>query len=100
MEENKKKLGQEPAFPFFKENESGFGDTIVVYDSCGAKAFYPFEKGMSKRFYAACMAMQGILANSNWAESMRIKDDWDEYKERVASASFEVADELLRQEEL
>ena len=81
MEEYKKKLGQEPAFP-----KDSFQNQYQI--------------GMSKRFYAACMAMQGIMANSNWAESMRITDDWDEYRERVASASFEVADELLKQEEL
>ena len=38
MEEKKKMLGQEPALP------NGFR----------------MESGMSKRFYAACMAMQGV----------------------------------------
>lgn len=82
------KLGLEPAFPFFKENESGYGDTIVVYDQFGAKAFYPFEKGISKRFYAACAAMQGLCvggASEKWIEA-------------TVKRAYQIADELLKQE--
>ena len=63
-EENK--LGQKPAFP------------------------YPlaYEHGMSKRFYAACAAMQGMLANSN------VIYDWTS----ICNMSYELADELLKQE--
>lgn len=80
-----KKLGQEPAFsqPLTREN----GQIIDM----GAT-------GMSKRFYAACAAMQGILSNPDWAKSANIADDFDEYKERVVRSSYEFADELLKQE--
>ncbi len=48
------------------------------------------EKGMSKRFYAACAAMQGLLANPGRGYTV----------EQLAQVSFESADELLKQEEL
>ena len=48
---------------------------------------------ISKRFYAACCAMQGIV------NSLMDSDDWhgwsDDY---IAKRSFEIADELLKQE--
>ena len=89
--EKKERLGQEPAFvqPFCKDDEGNFHTP---------RERSMIDAGMSKRFYAACAAMQGILSNQQWAESMKIKDDWDEFKNRVISGSFEIADELLRQE--
>ena len=87
----KNKLGQESAFvqPFCMDKEGNF--------------YTPRERsiedsGMSKRFYAACAAMQGLLANADWTKSANIPDDFDEYKERIANASYEFADELLKQE--
>ena len=73
----KQKLGYEPAFP------------TDVKDS-GA-LFNKECMGMSKRFYAACAAMQGIVANQDtrsWAQS---------YQDVIASA-YKHADELLKQE--
>ena len=68
---NKEKLGQEPAFP--SENVSD---------------------GMSKRFYAACAAMQGMIAPSDYnLEILNAKED-------IARHSFLLADELLKQENL
>ena len=72
MEESKKKLGQAPAFP-----KDSFQNQYQI--------------GMSKRFYAACMAMQGLLANGT--ENVYEKD-------LTIMRSFEYADEILRQEEL
>lgn len=74
------KLGQEPVFPILNS------EVNAEYN------------GASKRFYAACAAMQGLLANSDWAKTAKIPDDFDEYKDRVISASYEFADELLKQE--
>lgn len=71
------KLGQEPAFP----NEN----TEFCQD--------PYCYGMSKRFYAACAAMQGIMANSN-SEMINLDAIG------VARIAFEYADELLKQENL
>jgi len=80
---SKEKLEQEPAFPsviFNPENGSGM-----------------LIEGMSKRFYAACVAMQGVLSNPEWAKT---ENDFNEYKTRVCDAAFEFADELLKQEQL
>lgn len=71
--ENKEKLGQEPAFPM-----------IDVSD------------GMSKRFYAACAAMQGLLANNNLGKL--VSDDLYLQREQVAKTAFSFADYLLKQE--
>lgn len=75
-----KNLGQEPAFP----NES---NAYMQMPDCF---------GMSKRFYAACAAMQGILAN----EEMRLNITIDQSKGgfSLAKYAFEYADQLLKQE--
>jgi hypothetical protein len=74
--ENNKKLGQEPAFPieYSEYNKSGV--------LCKRQEF-----GMSKRFYAACLIMQGLCVGMT---KSRIK----EYVKR----SYIIADELLKQE--
>ena len=77
------KLGQEPAFP----NENT--------EFCQA----PYCYGMSKRFYAACAAMQGILANQN-GEYAVIGGTNQRYVEHLISQSYQFADELLKQEKL
>lgn len=48
---------------------------------------YSREYGMSKRFYAACAAMQGLLAHHGGSLSSD-----------GARLAFEYADELLKQE--
>ena len=85
----KEKLGQEPAFGFgFKEEIptpwSSIQSTQIVLKR---------HEGMSKRFYAACAAMQGIMANSN-SEMINLDAI------SVARIAFEYADELLKQEQL
>lgn len=70
------KLGQEPAFPNGMEVNNGYG--------------------MSKRFYAACAAMQGILSNEETAK-IRI-DTVDEGIYKTVSFAYKLADELLKQE--
>ena len=78
-----RELGQEPAFMNLHFN--------------GVRT-YEYNGGMSKRFYAACVAMQGFLSNADWTKTAKIPDDFDEYKTRVCSAAYEFADELLKQE--
>lgn len=80
-----KKLGQEPAF----------AKSAYVNET----AIDPPQEGISKRFYAACAAMQGLLANPDWARTAKIPDDFDEYKSRIAVSAFDFADELLKQED-
>ena len=72
----KEKLGQEPAFSA---------------ENLGPHSY----SGMSKRFYAACAAMQGMLANSNYKDS-----DFNRNKESMISLCYVAADELLKQENL
>ena len=68
-----KNKGLEPAFPVdYRIRESD-------------------RKGMNKRFYAACAAMQGLLANPNWS-----KDQIQ--TEAVVKVSLGMADELIKQE--
>lgn len=74
-----KKLGQEPAFP-----TSEFGNTLPINSP---------QQGMSKRFYAACCAMQGILASSVFSVGENIQSS-----EWVVKTSYKYADELLKQE--
>lgn len=94
------KLGQEPAFPtklnqvvgqtiynFTDEN----GNEQIGYYNNYADMVY---QGVSKRFYAACAAMQGILANTQF------RNDCGGSPEVIIEYSYELADELLRQEEL
>lgn len=85
---SKEKLGQEPAFPALEYNEVGYGDQITLYFA-GQRQFIPFTKGVSKRFYAACVAMQGILADPNRCRLT---------PEGTARKAYEFADELLKQE--
>ena len=68
-----KKLGQEPAFPNGMEVNN--------------------EYGMSKRFYVACAAMQGMIANPTFKQNF----DAIGY---VAKYSWILADEFISQEDL
>ena len=49
--------------------------------------------GMSKRFYAACAAMQGILANNSAEITVKNAKDY-------AEMAYDFADELLKAENL
>lgn len=96
MKTEEEKLGQEPAFPaesidIVVERVSynyidEFGDEKIGYTDKHAKKI---QNGMSKRFYAACAAMQGMLASP-----FDIKGG----KSELIKMSFEYADELLKQE--
>ncbi len=76
---SKEKLGQEPAFPI-EEMQKNTNDS-------GVSELVP-HLGMSKRFYAACAAMQGLLANRDFNHDLTA----------VVKASYDFADELLKQE--
>lgn len=91
---SKEKLGQEPAFPFTRKEMRQFGE--YTKNDCG----------ISKRFYAACAAMQGILAGlysddtknslkhiGNLAEQEKI-----EITSYIIGMCYEFADELLKHE--
>ncbi len=80
-----KKLGQEPAF----SREASFIPTHVK----GGGESFKAQQGMSKRFYAACAAMQGILASYAGLQIAHFPEGF------IASESYKMADELLKQEE-
>ena len=80
---NKEKLGQEPAFANGSKN---------LFDENG------ILNGMSKRFYAACDAMQGLIMN--FPKERMVNDGYianSDYPELIKEA-YELADELLKQE--
>lgn len=79
------KLGQEPAFAALAIDKS------IKSDEQTTEHYLNGNSGMSKRFYAACAAMQGILASPNTI--MTIKN-----AKEYAEMSFDFADELLKQE--
>ena len=81
------KLGQEPAFSCTYEMKISGQNRLYYHD------------GMSKRFYAACAAMQGILANQN-GEYGIMGETNQTYTEHLISQSYQFADELLKQENL
>ena len=67
-------------------------------EKLGQEAAFPMqqvESGMSKRFYAACAAMQGLLSNPN---SNNQKDGSLHTYESLTEMAYIVADELLKQE--
>jgi len=80
---SEKKLGQEPAFPVIHE----------TFETSEGLETIPTHPGMSKRFYAACAAMQGILANR-----ALIDNNGDSEIEWVVFTAYKAADEMLKQE--
>ena len=74
------KLGQEPAFSCTYEMKISDQNKLC------------YHNGMSKRFYAACFAMQGIAAIHSTRSD--IDNEW------ICKTAFNMADELLKQENL
>lgn len=94
------KKGQEPAFP----TEVGYenGNPVESFQTGNTQAHF---SGISKRFYAACAAMQGLLAsmssddkNEAFYQLEKLSNKSREFI--IASMSYKYADELLKQEEL
>ena len=52
-----------------------------------------FKDGSSKRFYAACAAMQGLLGNGKYSDT-----ELDNTIPSFIKLCYKCADELLRQE--
>lgn len=77
------KLGWQPAYPEIHQSNDGTMD----YNN----------PGMSKRFYAACAAMQGVLSNPKTMEIFA-KINSPDKAEILISGCYAWADELLKQE--
>lgn len=80
MKENK--LRSEPAFP----------EIILEFDG-NNKPLVRNNNGMSKRFYAACIAMQGLLANEKTTFV-----NGNVVSSTVVKKAYELSEELLKQE--
>jgi hypothetical protein len=78
-----KNLGKEPAFPI---------DGVYALD-----AMINNKTGISKRFYAACAAMQGVLSNPK-TMGIFAKIHSPDKAETLISGCYAWADELLKQE--
>ena len=94
------KLGQESAFPA-KSKRIVVGRTeVATANSDGSASMHYhneygelYQDGMTKRFYAACAAMQGLLANASMIDNHSLQGaEW------IAKHAFIQADELLKQE--
>lgn len=78
--ETKQKLGSEPAFPPTREMQE-------LAPTCEG-----YHVGMSKRFYAACAAMQGLLASGDYNVKLFTA-------KQISQKAYELADQMLNQED-
>lgn len=95
------KLGQETAFPTKPQSVVIGNESYTYFDEklnqcVGYRNIFGEvqNNGMSKRFYAACMAMQGLLANPQF------RVDVGGSPKKIIEYAFSQADELLKQEGL
>ncbi len=72
-----------------KKRDPAFATTLQVDTG---EVFH--QAGMSKRFYAATTAMQGIMANSHLMHPIDLPKDSND----IIKLSYKLADELLKQE--
>lgn len=68
-------MKNQPAFPCISK---------ITYNSGKVEQL---ETGMSKRFFAACMAMQGLLASKQFLTARKVCEE-----------AYSYADELIKQE--
>ena len=64
---------------------------LDAFNTLNADTLLKGQRGMSKRFYAACAVIQGVLAGGGYYIG---KDD----AETLVKRAYELADELLKQE--
>jgi hypothetical protein len=65
------------------------GETKVPYVDGDAYS------AITKREYIATQAMNSLASNEEWAKTMKIADDWEEYIKRLTEGAVEMADALL-----
>lgn len=89
------KLEQKPAFPseYSGMEKDELGMPIIAH-----RKYY----GMSKRFYAACAAMQGMMSNPDWnVLKGTVTGNVNSYAfntTKMVKNAYSIADELLKQE--
>lgn len=84
--------GNEPANPFLKWNEAGYGDCIVIYDANGGKQFLPYQTGLSKREYFASLIMQSLVGKYEGKDPNQFLFD---INSTIAPVAVIYADELI-----
>lgn len=67
----------------------------ILNEKAGAKSDVN-QDDMSKRFYAACMAMQGLLANGRYDQRYYEGDSTS----LICKRAYSIADEMLSQENI
>jgi hypothetical protein len=79
------KKEQEPAFPILGKKHT----------------FQPELNGISKQFYAACAAIEGIMSNQEYLININkiYKETGTDVPVLVAKAGFEIANAMLEEEE-
>lgn len=87
MKTTEKKLGQEPAYPV----EVNLHNVEEQFSQNGPHTI--MCHGMSKRFYAACAAMQALLSNGEIVNNHN-----SDGAKWVAEHALMLADELLKAE--
>jgi hypothetical protein len=75
--------GNEPAMPFLKWNEAGYGDCVTIYDSNGGKQHLPYTEGLTIRQQFAAMAMQALIGRGGL------------FGDQVAREAIKHADDLI-----
>jgi hypothetical protein len=82
------------------KNDTAFPTPDYIMENSCKIDFNPI--GMSKRFYAACAAMQGLLANPNTAGQLSRQLPKSAPIEAAYSSvvvtAYSIADEMLKQE--
>jgi len=94
-------------FPFnYEQNKKDMKDKLAkeAAFACVESGGRVYQEGMSKRFYAACAAMQSIItclySNSDMLESVKktALENGIDMSDVVSKLAFEHADNLLKQE--
>ena len=81
------KLGREPAFPALEHNEAGYGDCIK-FNFGEVVNYLPFTKGISKRYFTACIAMNALTISKGHLLSHR----------KIVEEAYDLADIMLEEE--
>lgn len=97
-----KKLGQEPIVPTTWRQIGETEYRIATEKDLKEGAFLSSTNGMSKRFYAACAAMQGLLSGKYYNTLVNSPTEFveDGFPEPISicKEAYMFADELLKQE--
>jgi hypothetical protein len=81
-----------PAYPFLEANESGYGNSVSVWQADGGKQMFPFQAGFTKLEYASLLIAQGLATR----ELLEILEG-SNYPSGVAKLSISIAKAVLEE---